>query len=124
MAVFQLIPENDLLLENGDFVMVDGSRLVRQTIASRFRFYLGEWFLDVREGVPYYRDILVKNPDLDVVRSTFRQVLTTTPGVLDVLSFSLTFDPHDRVLHFAFEVQSTDGPIEVVAEDEDFIIRL
>lgn len=123
MAVVQLIPENDLELVGGDFVFIDGSRMVRQTIACRFRFFLGEWFLDTREGVPYYRDILVKNPDPSVVASVFRRVLVTTPGVLSVLRFELRADFPNRTLRFDFEVQSTDGPIVVTPDDEDFIVR-
>lgn len=124
MAVFQVIPEGDLALENGNFVFIDGSKLVRQTILARFRFFLGEWFLDTREGVPYYRDILVKSPDRSVVRSVFQQVLAGTPGVLDVLRFELLFDEAARTIRFSFEVQSTDGVITVDPDDDAFIVRL
>lgn len=124
MAVIQEIPEGDLALENGNFVFIDGSKLVRQTILARFRFFLGEWFLDVREGVPYYRDVLVKSPDRSIVRSIFEQVLAGTPGVLAVLSFDLVFDAEARTIRFAFEVQSTDGVITVDPNDDEFIVRL
>lgn len=124
MAVFQEIPAGDLLIENGQFVFIEGSRLVRQTILARFRFFLGEWFLDTREGVPFDRDILVKNPDRDVVRSVFRQVLATTPGVTDILSFDLIFDQVARTIRFNFEVQATDDVIRVSPDDDAFVVRL
>lgn len=124
MAVVHLIPEGDLELVNGDFRMASGSEMVRQTILSRFRYFLGEWFLDLREGVPYYRDVLVKNPDIEVVRSVFRRVLVSTPGVLSVLRFDLSFDFEERTLTFDFEVASTYGPIAVSPDDDAFIVRL
>ncbi len=125
MAVFQLIPEGDLELDaGGDFVFIDGSELVRQNIAARFRFFLGEWFLDTREGVPYYRDILVKSPDPAVVRSIFSQVLADTPGVLAILSFDLVFDARERTVRFSFEVQATDDVISVDPNDDEFVLRL
>lgn len=124
MAVFQLIPEGDLELVNGDFVFVDGVEELRQAILSRFRFFLGEWFLDLREGVPYYRDVLVKNPDVNLVRSVFRQVLASTPGVLSILRFDLRFDAEARTLSFDFAVQGADGPIAVSPDNDDFIVRV
>lgn len=125
MAVIQVIPDGDLALDDGgNFAMVEGSQFVRQLIESRFKFFLGEWFLDEREGVPYYRDILIKNPDVDVVRSVFRRVLTTTPGVLSILRFDLRFEASTRTIYFDFEVQSTDGPIVVTPDDDAFIVRL
>ncbi len=124
MAVIQVIPEGDLALENGNFVLIDGSELVRQSILSRFRFFLGEWFLDVREGVPYFRDILVKSPDRDIVRSVFRQVLADTPGVLNILSFEILYDAQARTIRFSFEVQSTDDVIKVDPDDDAFVVRV
>lgn len=124
MAVIVVIPEGDLALVNGNFVQVDGSRMVRQTLIARFRMFLGEFFLDTREGVPYYRDILVKNPDREVVRSVFRQVLEGTPGVLEILSFEIIYDEQERTIRFSFEVQSTDGVIAVSPDDDAFVVRI
>jgi hypothetical protein len=124
MAIIQVIPAGDLALVNGNFVQIDGSQMTRQSLIARFRMFLGEWFLDQREGVPYYRDILVKNPDREVVRSVFRQVLAGTPGVLEILSFEVVFDERERTIRFSFEVQSTDGVISVSPDDDAFVVRI
>jgi hypothetical protein len=123
MAVFQLIPAGDLALSGGDFVWQEGIEHTRQVIAARFRFFLGEWFLDLREGVPYYRDVLVKNPDREVVRSVFRNVLKTTPRVLEITRFDLRLDTTTRTLSFDFACQTEDGPIAVSPTDDAFIVR-
>src|SRR5688572_17356184 len=111
MAVFQIIPAGDLALVNGSYVVASGPEYIRQSIAARFKFFLGEWFRDQREGVPYYRDVFKKNPDLDVVRAIFRRILEETPGVIEVTRFDIVFNHAERSLAFNFEARVTDGVV-------------
>jgi hypothetical protein len=123
MAIIQLIPEGDLALENGDLVIVTGPEQIRQAIQSRFRMFLGEWFLDLREGVPYFQDILIKSPDEQVIRSVFRRVLQTTPGVLEITLFELIRNREERELRFRFECLVEGGRVTVTPEDDAFVVR-
>jgi hypothetical protein len=116
------IPAGDLVIENGHFVIARGIRYVRQKLSARFRFFLGEWFLDQREGVPYYRDVFTWNPNLPVIRSLFRRLVLTTPGVLALPRFEIDFDRSTRVLRFNFQAICSDGDIIVAFEDRDFIL--
>lgn len=50
-------------------VLVDPSALLAQRIQCRLQTFKGECFLDRSVGVPYYEEILKKNPDLGRVRS-------------------------------------------------------
>ncbi len=129
MAVTRTIPAGDLAIENGDLVVLGKTpetrvQYMRQKIASRFKFFTGEWFLDQREGVPYYRDVFVKNPNLDLIRSLFLKLLRETPGVLDVPEFKVSFDAATRTGTFTFQAIVTDGEVTVTAKDEDFILNL
>lgn len=129
MAVFRTIPAGDLALENGDVVVLgltDDTRVkyIRQKIASRFKFFLNEWFLDLREGIPYYRDVFVKRPNIPLIRSLFLRVLLKTTGVLDVPRMTLTYNSADRVLVFDFQARVTGGVIVVRPEDADFIVSV
>jgi hypothetical protein len=126
MAVFRVIPAGDLALtpDETQLQIIEGVAAVRQKLASRFRMFLGEWFLDQRQGVPYYRDILIKNPNLGVIRSVFRKVILTTPGVLGITAFTLALDRLNRILSFDFICQATDGPIIVSSDDRDFIVNV
>jgi hypothetical protein len=101
--------------------IIRGAEAVAQRIRVRFRFFLGEWFLDTRLGVPYYRDILIKNPDSILIGFIFRQVLLTTPGVKSVASFSASLERATRTLTVTFEAQLEDGT-ELRAVAEPFII--
>jgi hypothetical protein len=124
MAIIQIIPAGDLALSSGDVVIASGPEYVRQSILSRFKFFLGEWFLDLREGVPYYRDILIKNPDIDVIRSVFRKVLLTTPGVLEIERFALTLDNAKRELRFDFSCRVEGGAVTVNPADDAFVVTV
>ena len=101
--------------------IIRGPEAVAQRVRVRFRWFLGEWFLDTRQGVPYYRDILVKNPDKILISFIFRQVLTTTPGVKSVSRFNASLDAVNRELITDFEATLTDGNI-LTAQAEPFII--
>lgn len=101
--------------------LIYGAECIIQRIRMRFRWFLGEWFLDLREGVPYFQDILVKNPDLNLIQFIFRRVLTLTPGIKSVQSFDLVHDKSSRNLSVSFVATLVDGGI-ITAESEPFIV--
>lgn len=100
-----------------------GPDAVIQRIRQRFRMFRGEWFLDKRLGIPYYEEILVKNPDVGVVTTIFRQVLTDTPGVARVASMKARVDRGARELVTSFEAVLEDPTIIVRAVDAPFQLR-
>jgi len=129
MSLFRVIPQGDLDLvlnpETGkrELLIITGAAYVRQKIATRFKFFLGEWFLDQREGVPYFREIFVKNPDIDIVRAIFRRVLTSVVEVSTITRFDLAYDPVTRTLSFDFAVTLRTGEeLVVTPSDRLFII--
>jgi hypothetical protein len=71
---------------------------VEQHVRVRCRFFFGEWFLDESLGIPYYRNILIKSPDLDLIRSLFRNVVRTTPDISAVNSVDVILDSSNRTL--------------------------
>jgi hypothetical protein len=119
------IAELALNLTTGDLLIppkiIRGAEAVAQRVRVRFRWFLGEWFLDERLGVPYYSDILVKNPDPILISFIFRRVLLSTPGVKSVSSFSATLDRTTRTLLVDFEA-TLDNGIILTAVAEPFII--
>ena len=90
--------DGDLDLSTNDFQLVDGVDAIRQELQIRYRFFLGEWFLDPDEGVPYVRDVLKKNPNLARVRALLTEVARTTPGVASVDNLDLDLDVGTRTL--------------------------
>lgn len=101
--------------------IIRGAEAVAQRVRVRFQFFLGEWFLDTRLGVPYYEQILVKNPDTLLIGFIFKRVLLTTPGVKSVSTFNATLDRLTRTLFVDFEATLLDGGI-LTAVSEPFIL--
>jgi len=124
MPLIVKIPKGDLKLEKGQLVFVSGADHVQNKIAHRLGFFLGEWFLDTRQGLPYYRDVFRKRPDLDVIRSVFRHVIVHTPGVKALRSLSLSYDESARELTVGFEAVTTDDDVIIQEGDRTFIVRV
>lgn len=123
--LFRLIPEGDIDLADGVVVVLGGPQFVRQKIATRLKFFLGEWFLDLREGIPYYRDSLVKNPDLEIVRTLYRAVILSVQEVKRIDRLDLKYDSGKRTLGVEFDISLIDGGVlQVRQPDPAFIIAL
>lgn len=104
---------------DGD-LQLDGARLarhaltvdaIRQAVVVRLRTFRGEWFLDESTGLPYFRSILVKNPNTNLVRSLYRDALLTTPGVRSVESLELALDRGTRTLRVRFAATTDLGAL-------------
>jgi hypothetical protein len=99
----------DLALVNGTTQTVTGAAQARQRIAISLDIFLGEWFLDIRIGVPYHRDILIKNPNPEVVRSVFRKALLLVPGIVEVTEIEVTLNKATRAGRVDFVAVYEDG---------------
>lgn len=104
--------------------VVRGVEAIRLRILARLRFFKREWFLDLRQGMPYYEAVFVKNPDIGLVQSIFRRAILSTPGVLSIARMTTNFDRLARVF--------TIDPLEIVltggvvfrAQPDEFIVAL
>ena len=103
----------------GDLALTaDGSQIrftettvdtLEQRIRTRLQTFRGEWYLNEDLGVPYFGEVMVKNPDVDRVRSLLMTELAAVPGVGQILSFVVNFERGDRVFTVNFKCRSTDG---------------
>jgi len=99
----------DLAIEDNDLVLLDGVDAIAQDVEVRLRFFLGEWFLDTRLGVPYYQKILGQKPRLTAVAGIFRKAILTTPGMLSITNFEIDYDGPTRALSISFRGTSIEG---------------
>jgi hypothetical protein len=102
----------DLDLVNGDLVLTQSDDAIRQLIVQRLRTFLGEWFLDLSVGVPYFQDILKKNPNIQVVDGVLKQTILDTPGVVELLTFELDFESGTRKLKVDCSIRTRTGVID------------
>jgi len=101
--------DDDLDLTGEQLSIVDGDDAIVQHLLIRLRMFKGEWFLDTRVGVPYYDSILIKNPDLVVIRSIFRNAILSTPGIANLDALTTAFDAASRKLTVEFTAIKEDG---------------
>lgn len=120
MSDIQLDNNGDLDLSTGSPQLVTGANAVAQNLRIRLRFFLGEWFLDQRLGVPYFEQILGRKLKQPLVQEIFKQVIVTTPGVEELLAFALTFDGRTRQLSLTFRVRALSG--DVIDFSEPFVV--
>ncbi len=111
---------NDLDLSSNDLQLVADEDAIVQNLRIRYRFFLGEWFLDTREGIPYYERILIKNPNFNGVDAILREVAVDTPGIADVDRFESSFDGSTRELTVDVWARSDTG--EPIQFSEPFIL--
>lgn len=100
---------NDLVIQNGDLVLVHNDSAIRQAVQQNLQTFLGEWFLDTTQGVPWLQSILVQHPNLDVIQSVLQEAILSTPGILSLTAFNFSFDNGKRTLTIQFQAISTNG---------------
>ncbi|BEU28765.1 MAG: Baseplate assembly protein [Edwardsiella phage MSW-3] len=93
MTVRRLDDKGDIVTSGVQFI---GSREeIAQTVQTRLRLFLGEYFRDVTDGTPWFENILGKASDLAIKEALLRNRVAQTPGVIRLVQFSFDFDPAD-----------------------------
>ena len=92
------INTNDIVLQDGDIMMIDNAERVAQQILITLRFWYGEWFLNTTEGTPYLEYILVKQPNMAHIRQILTELIQSVEGVKSVNDMELTSDQRERHL--------------------------
>lgn len=106
--------DGDLVVRNGDLALAADFVGIRQAIDLTLGFFLGEWFLDESVGIPYYEEILIKNPSLVAVREIFRLALESVAGVREVLALDVGYDG-SRIARVPWSVSTDLGELSSTA---------
>lgn len=125
-TVLNPTPGDLMLGEGGDEVVLTELKLeVAQRLWVAFNFFLGEWFLNLDEGTPWFQRVLGKGvQDRDrVIRAVLSQVILQTEGVSAINRFSYEVD-RNRKMSFKFTCSLEDGSTFKSTEYGDFIIQL
>lgn len=120
MSDVKLDTDGDVLIENGDLVLVDGLAAIGQHVAMRLRSYKGEWFLDQNAGVPYFQEILEKGTPEARIRSILQRIILDTEGITSVDSMDLDYDAAARTLVVDFQATTVSG--ETLASVEEITV--
>ena len=101
---------HDLIVRDYDLALIAGIDLLRQRLKQRLWFFLGEWYLAIDQGVPYFESILGKPVDINQVEAILKATIVQTPGVEALLQFDISFTNATREFSLAFRVRA-DGDI-------------
>ena len=98
--------EGDLHIdETGDISLTDS---VRQAVKIRLLWFLGEWRFFPEAGVPYYEEILVKNPDMERIRRAIRDEVLSVDEVINVRNITIVYSAALRTTRVALDIVLAD----------------
>lgn len=72
------------------------SLMIVQRVWCRLQVEVGEWYLDQRQGTPWYSRVLTKGVTSSTVSRLVRRVVLDTPGVESVEEISVTLNKTAR----------------------------
>ena len=99
-----LLDDSGVVLRGGDWAFAEDRTGIQQRISQVLKTIAGEWFLDLDYGLPYFEQILVKNPNLPSVQDIFRRALLSVKGVSSVERLNLSLDTTSRTLTVSWVV--------------------
>ena len=109
-----LIDGQDLQLdENGNLLIVEGLEDVRQRVLFRLRFWLGQWFLAVQDGVPYRPEIFQRPTSVGLAAAVVSDKIRSLDEVTGVANVFASIDPLLRRMTYQCTVQTPHGDMDL-----------
>jgi hypothetical protein len=102
---------HDLDIVENDIVLVTEEDEYYQNLKIRLQTIYGEWFLDTTEGVKYYEEIWIKNPNLNNIEALLKATILETENTVSIIKFEINLVATTRILEVDFTVQSTYGTV-------------
>jgi hypothetical protein len=126
---------NDFRINTGNMVLVSGADEVVQQIRSTLRTELGEWYLNILFGLPYYSSTSTLNDNSTPgilggkmsaaeIEAYLLAAILQVPGVLNINNFSLVEVSDTRNLYANIEVTAetfTNNGLSTQAQKQIYI---
>jgi len=116
MNDLKLNSNNDLVIENNDFVFLEGVDYVKQKLSRDLKTFLGECFMDTTIGIPYFQEIFIKGTTINRIAAIYKAAILQTFGVIEILDFNMDYNNANRNLIIDFLVNSEEGTIKISEE--------
>lgn len=115
MRVRKLSPSGDYTFGNSqqDFYR-DEPDAVGQLVGTTLRLWLGEFYWDLTQGVPYMQGVLGKHSK-ELADATIQAAVLDVEGVSGITdgSYQSTLDPVTRAMDVSFQIDTIYGTTEV-----------
>lgn len=94
MTVRRLDANGDIATSGIQFI--SEAEEIAQTVKTRLKLFLGEYFRDISDGTPWFQQILGKGSTLGVKESLIKRRISQTEGVSSIFQFETDFDLANR----------------------------
>jgi hypothetical protein len=112
--------ENGDIVTSGNKQFLYGQESTANGLYHRLRMFLGEFFLDVSDGTPWFQSILGKTPQ-DVAEINVKQRILTSPDVVGITSFTFGSDANARRVDIQASVIDKNSAVVQLLFGEDII---
>lgn len=111
----------------GDYLedSIENPVAIAQAIKTRLMLYLGEWFLDIKDGLPLWQQILgqrIKNKGIvdEIITNRIKGLLTPDNqyGVTAVSEVSSTYNETTRAYQYTCVVDTIFGKLYITNADQ------
>ncbi len=103
----------DLCLDaSGNIALAYQPYSIAQDVSSAVRLFLGELWYDTTKGIPYFQQILGKNPPISLIKGAVVTAALTVPDVVSATCLIAGFV--NRTLTGQVQVTDTEGTTTVV----------
>lgn len=116
MTVRMIDPETGDIVTSGR-QFITGAEEIAQTVKTRLRLFLGEYFRDITDGTPWWESILGKDGTLSNKEAIIKNRIIRTDGVIRLVSFETSFDLPTREYSIKAGILTKFGEIEVEASN-------
>lgn len=97
----------DVVYDNTQVTVTEEQRQsVAQKLTIKLQTFLGEWFLNTANGVPYYQEIFGKVRSKSTIDIIFREKISEEPDVIEITEFNSEITP-DRTYRLTFRVRTS-----------------
>lgn len=87
MKTFKVDDKGDLIIQDGDLVMIEGDDEIVQSIERRLSTNQGEWFLDTEFGLDYEsirgKDVTKEKAELVITEAVYQDERIEDTAILD-----------------------------------------
>lgn len=110
---------------DGDIVtsryhFLTGKAATANGVMHRLKMFLGEFFLDVSDGTPWFQSILGKSPQ-DEAEISLKQRILTHPNVVGITDFKFTSDSSIRSITVEASIVDVNNQSVELLLNEDIV---
>lgn len=108
---------HDIVIEDFDLQLVTDDLFLIQKLKIKLSFFYSEWFLDLTQGIKYYDEVLIKNPNLTTIDNIFKLTIMEDGYFSSLLEYQSDFDLQNRQFSISFKAVKNTGEIFIFPKE-------